>query len=171
MIHGPGLINQVLQQLRVVYGDTSSNLIEADKCVFVISHVKRGEESVHEVLEVMVTGMYEELLSLFGEVTHIEELHVVLVDTHVTDEVTHLTERGLVQVGQETMLKLRVVNFFGVVSDLVINGDLESGLVSKDVLELRLINRHALLISVVELSALKAISVLSIEVFLLTKFS
>jgi hypothetical protein len=115
--------------------------------------------------------MYEELLSLFGEVTHIEELHVVLVDTHITDEVTHLTEGSLVQVGQETMLKLRVVNFFGVVSDLVINGDLESGLVSKDVLELRLINRHALLISVVELSALKAISVLSIEVFLLTKFS
>jgi hypothetical protein len=117
----------------------------------------------------MVTGMDEELFSLLGKVSHIEEFHVISVDADITDEITHFTIGSLIQVGKKTVFKLRVVNLFSVVSNLLVNGDSESGLVSKDILQLRLINRHTLLVGVVKLGALETISVLSGVVLFFTE--
>ena len=117
----------------------------------------------------MVTWVHNQLLSLLGEVAHVKELHVVGVDADIANEVTHLTIGCLIQIRKETIFKLRVVNLLGVVSDFLVNSYFESGLVSKDVLELGLINRHTLLVSIVKLGALESIPVLGVKVLLLTK--
>jgi hypothetical protein len=74
--------------------------------------------------------MGKQLLSLFGEVSHVKEFQGVLLYANVTNEITHLTVGSLIQVGKKTVFKLRIVNLISVVSDLLVDGNLECGLVS-----------------------------------------
>lgn len=119
----------------------------------------------------MVAWLNEKLFSLLGKVAHIKELHGVGVHTNITNKIAHLTISGLVQVRKKTVFKLRIVNLMRIVSNLLVDGYLESGPVPEDILELGLIDGHPLLVSVVKLGALKSVSVLSVEVFLLAKLS
>jgi len=104
--------------------------------------------------------MNEKLFSLLCEVTNIEEFHVVGMDTNITDKISHLTICCFVQVGQDSVFELRVFVINIVVTNLLLNGNFEGRSVLEDILKFRFINRHAFLVSIVELSAVQSVPVL-----------
>lgn len=163
----PGLLNNWLQQAGVVDRESASDFVETNESVFVISHVERCEQSVHEVIEIVVTWVNEHLLTFLHEITNIEEFKIVVGNANITDEVAHLTIGGLIQVGENTIFELRVLNVLVVSSNFVLDGKLKGGLVAKNITELSLVNGHALLVSVIKLGTLESVAILGIEVFLL----
>ena len=113
--------------------------------------------------------MYKHLLSLFGEVTHINEFDIIRGNTNILNKVSHLSICGFIQIGEDTIFELRVMDLTVVISDFLVNSNFEGSLISKDVLKLGFVNWHSLLFSVVKLCALKAVSILGVEIFLFTK--
>ena len=169
VICGPGLLNNWLQQLDVVEGNSSTDLIVSNEGVFVVGHVQRREQGIHKVIEVVIRLMHKHGLSLFGKIAHISELDVVRRDTNISHEVSHFTICCLIQVSEDTVLELRVMYLRIIISNFLINGNFEGGLVSEDILKLRLINGHPLLICVVELCALESVPIFAVEVLLLAQ--
>lgn len=98
--------------------------------------------------------MHEQLLSLLGEVSYVDKLDVVRRNAYISHEISHLSICGLIQVGENTVFELRVVDLSVIVTNLLINSNFEGSLVSKHILELRLVNWHSLLVGVIEFGAL-----------------
>ena len=81
-----------------------------NKVLFVVSHVKRCEHSIDEVVEVTVTlvlhvGLIHSVVG--GQVV---EWNVVLLNSNISNKILHITVSSFTQVGQHTVLHLRVVN-------------------------------------------------------------
>lgn len=82
----------------------------------------------------MVRLMNKHLLSLFREVTNIEELDIIWGNTDILNEISHFTVSGFIQISEDTIFELRIINLAVIVSNFLVDGNFEGSLISKNIL-------------------------------------
>lgn len=152
-----------------VDGECTWEFLVADICLLVVSHVKWCEHGVCEPVELPI-GLELQLASLFLPVLDVGELDGVALDANLTDKVFHLTISGLTQVVEDSVLQLGVLLEISICANLFFDFGSENVLVSEEVDYLALVERHTLLVSVLECGLIESVPVLHVIVGLLRLF-
>jgi len=164
-----GLILEGSEPRDVRDGEGSRKLIPSNKLFLVVGHVHGGEECIHEILESLIRIMKLVFREL-SNVSDVVETDVVSVHSNVLEEGFHITVGGLVQVVENTVFHLGVVDLLLVSANFLVHLVAEQVLVTEQVLDLALVDWHALLVSVVHCASLVAVSVLEGVVLVITNF-
>lgn len=90
----------------------------------------------------------------------IVERNGIVSNANISDKITHLTISRFINVGKDTVLKVRFINLFLVSADLFIHTVAEDVLVTEHILNFTLVNGHLLRISVLQGTVLVHIVVL-----------
>ena len=70
----------------------ASEFVVTYKAIFVVSHINWSVKSIHQVLELMVTWLCVELISLLLEVTDIHEWDGSVDNSHIVKQGSHISE-------------------------------------------------------------------------------
>ena len=113
---------------------SSVQLIPANKLLFMVSHIYRSKEGVHQVVEVSITAV-NVVISEFSDALEVVERNLVVFDSHIANEVFHFTIGSFVQIGQNSVLHLGIVLVLLVGANLAVNLVAEDVLVSQQILD------------------------------------
>ena len=95
------------------------------------------------VLEVLIAIMDGVAIGL-DDVSGVEELDGVAVDSNVGQELLKVTPGGLIDVGEDTLLELLLLDIFTISVELVSDLSSKVMLVPQKISNLGLVNRHSL---------------------------
>ena len=112
----------------------TSKLVPTDEVVLMIRHIKWGEHSVLESVEIIVR-LVELVFLRFEHSVEIVVWNLILSDSDILNKILHVSVGGLLKVSQDTVRVLGVVDQIAVRSALIIHLFTEDMLVTQHVFD------------------------------------
>jgi len=147
-----------------------TNLVQRWEVILVFSHIDRCESGVGKCAPLAVR-LVNLLLALLDKVSHVRESNGLSVYSNILEELSEITPGSFIDVGKHSLLELGVLLELSVGTNFSMNLVSYDVLVSEHVLDLGLVDGHALFLGILHCVFLMLKAVLNGETLVLRNLS